>query len=121
MCDAQWEFDWCVQSAKCRWWRHQQESLLILQSQNATDFWQPIGQLGVNNNQKSQIQWEIIWEDGSISQDQQKWQQEISKLLNPSGDPQDSFPAMPKAQEVKECGINEPINRMELLQALVKA
>ncbi len=60
MCDAQREIDRCVRSVKCRWWRHQQESLLVLQSQNATEFWWEIGQFGVNNNQKSQIQWRSL-------------------------------------------------------------
>ncbi len=70
MCDAQQEFDRCVQSAKHRWWRHQQEYLRVLQSLNATEFWWGIGQFGVNNNQKSQIPWKIIREDQSVSQDQ---------------------------------------------------
>ncbi len=51
-----------------------------------------------------------------------KWQQEFSQLLIPNDDLQDSFPAMPYSQKVKEGGgINEPINRMELLSAFVKA
>ena len=61
------DFDVEVRHAKRQYWQHQQEELLA--RRHSPDFWKFFGRIGIQNNIKHHIPWEVVIEDGSISVD----------------------------------------------------
>ena len=79
------DFDVEVRHAKRQYWQHQQEELLA--RRHSPDFWKFFGRIGIQNNIKHPIPWEVVIEDGSISVDHDvvlnKWKKAFEQLFNP--------------------------------------
>ena len=74
------------QQAKRRYWKEQQDDLVLLQSAYPKSFWEQIGKLGVANERKQRIPLEVKNPDGSICNDIQavisKWYRNYSSLYS---------------------------------------
>ena len=79
--------DRAIQKAKRSFWRKKQDDLIELYNRpNSKDFWKYIGNLGIAQERKKQIPFEIVMSDGSISRDKQsvfeKWTTYYKDLLH---------------------------------------
>ena len=126
-CAAQRQFDKCVQSTKRTWWRQQQELLLAMQTDQPGEFWKRIGELGVAQNRKKNIPWEVVLEDGTIVTDKQKvlsyWESKFKDLYNPEsgvGSNDNVNQDIPQ-RDVVDNRMNDIITWQEILYALLKA
>ena len=63
------ELDREIQKAKRKHWQYMQQTILELEAENQREFWKYIGKVGIANERKSAIPWEIVNSDGSTSRD----------------------------------------------------
>lgn len=85
MKDAQRQFDKAVQSSKRCFWRQQQDNIQELETSDPKAFWQQVKKLGVANERRQVIPWEVLLPDGSASTDKDvvldTWKQDFAGLL----------------------------------------
>ena len=70
-CVRQRNLDRAVQRAKREHWRKMQEEILALQDDSGKEFWKYVGKIGVSNDRKGKIPWEVVLPDGTVSRDHQ--------------------------------------------------
>ena len=76
-----------IQRTKRQYLQQKQAEIDDLQSKNQTMFWKEIGKIGVGQERRKNIPFEILRQDGSVSSDVTevlgKWQSDFESLLNP--------------------------------------
>ena len=116
-----------VQSAKRRYWRQMQDTLLNMQSDNPKEYWNYIGKLGVGSERKKNVPWEVLDAEGNSVNDHvsvlQKWKDDFSQLLN-SDENEYVVPVpdtTPPEPNTIETGLDDDISLAEVKESLVRA
>ena len=122
------DFDCEKQKAKRTYWRSMQEEMLRMQTTNPKEYWKYIGKLGVAQERKQVIPWEVMQADGSISCDTgtvlEKWKADFHMLYNPCLNGDTSADAPNEQLDYPTWNLHEidcDISIQEIKQALRKA
>ena len=75
-----------LQENKKKYWWEKQNYLLNIQSHDSKSFWKYIGELGIANDRRPKIPWNIELPDGTVSTDKaavmNKWKCHFKDLYN---------------------------------------
>ncbi|VDI24173.1 Hypothetical predicted protein [Mytilus galloprovincialis] len=90
-CVARNDFDKHLRKAKRTYQNKLQMDLLTeLEKPNSRDFWKQIGKIGISNDRRDQIPWEVIDDNGEVTTDKecvlQKWKTDYQTLFNDQTD-----------------------------------
>ncbi|CAC5400383.1 CYP49A [Mytilus coruscus] len=90
-CIARNDFDKHLRKAKRTYQNTLQMDLLTeLEKPNSRDFWKQIGKIGISNDRRDQIPWEVIDDTGEVITDKecvlQKWKTDYQTLFNDQTD-----------------------------------
>jgi hypothetical protein len=120
-----------VQRAKRNDWRTSQETILNLEAENKKEFWKYVGNIGMGQERKQDIPWEVVDAEGDTCSDRKevlnRWKADFSGLLNAEntnvteGATQSSETERGTNQTVVDAGITLPIRLKEVELALRKA
>ena len=117
-------FDKAVQKAKRSYLKEQQVELETLIYTNQNSFWKKMGKVGIGQERKKNIPFEILLEDGTVCRDAdivlQKWKSSFEALLNPlDADTTTSVEDKSPMSEVNtESVLNTSITREEVIKAM---
>ncbi|CAC5413951.1 unnamed protein product [Mytilus coruscus] len=132
-CIARNDFDKHLRKAKRTYQNTLQMDLLTeLEKPNSRDFWKQIGKIGISNDRRDQIPWEVIDDTGEVITDKecvlQKWKTDYQTLFNDQTDSmlydechldrikKGEISSDPELVETS-C-LNEPITRCEVEKAV---
>ncbi|CAG2244959.1 unnamed protein product [Mytilus edulis] len=90
-CAARNDFDKHLRKAKRTYQNKLQMDLMTeLEKPNSRDFWKQIGKIGISNDRRDQIPWEVIDDNGEVTTDKervlQKWKTDYQTLFNDQTD-----------------------------------
>ncbi|CAG2223364.1 unnamed protein product [Mytilus edulis] len=132
-CAARNDFDKHLRKAKRTYQNKLQMDLMTeLEKPNSRDFWKQIGKIGISNDRRDQIPWEVIDDNGEVTTDKervlQKWKTDYQTLFNDQTDSmlydECHLDRIKKGEissdpeHVDTSCLNEPITRCEVEKAV---
>ena len=120
------DFDRGVKAAKRKFWHAQHYELYQLCKTNSPDSRKELGKTGVGNRKNKGIPWQVVCEDGTVSDNyndvMNKWKDCYNDLYNVRNDDVNQSTFTPTLSAASKCinTMNQSITVMEIYRAMAK-